>query len=129
MRLVSVTVLSCVALALLASAESPEFVSLVRLVADPGEFDGRRVRVAGFMSLEFEGDALYISREDDDRDLTKNAVWLELATRRPTFDRGYALVEGTFRGSRTGHMGLFSGALEDVGPIVRWPPKRASGPE
>jgi hypothetical protein len=101
----------------------------VRLVADPSQFDGRRVRVAGFMKLEFEGDALYINREDYDRGLTKNAVWLELSTGRPAFDRGYALVAGTVRGSKTGHMGLFSGTLEDIGPIRRWPPKLELEPE
>src|SRR6266850_7297599 len=36
-------------------------VSLLELVARPELFDGKRVRVTGYVHLEFEGNALYLS--------------------------------------------------------------------
>lgn len=41
----------------------PRDVSLVQLIANPGDFHGGLVRVIGFCRLEFEGNALYLHRE------------------------------------------------------------------
>ena len=38
--------------------------SLVELIARPELYDGRRVRVIGFVNFEFEGDAIFLSSED-----------------------------------------------------------------
>src|SRR4051812_30757429 len=51
--------------------------SLIELIARPELYDGKRVRVAGFADLEFEGNSLYLSREDYVQMLTRNGVWLD----------------------------------------------------
>jgi len=39
-------------------------VSLVQLIANPAEWDGKRVMVSGYLHLEFEGNALHLHRDD-----------------------------------------------------------------
>ena len=82
------------------SSREPSLVSIVRLLATPEVFDGKLVRVAGYCHLQFEGDALYLHREDYVFRLPINAVRLDLGDRsRDTFQGTtghYALVEGTF---------------------------------
>jgi hypothetical protein len=51
-----------------------EGVSLVQLIANPSVYQGKLVRVIGFCQLEFEGDALFLHREDFEQGLTKNAL-------------------------------------------------------
>ncbi len=99
------------------SAERIE-VSMVQLLADPGGFDGRAVRVVGFCHLEFEGNALYLHREDAEQLLLKHAIWLSLGWPVPEARRGlsdkYVLVEATFDSRDKGHMDLFAGELRDI---------------
>jgi hypothetical protein len=51
-----------------------EHVSLVNLIANPDRFHGRWIRVQGVCNLAFEGNALYLSKEDRRHFVTKNAV-------------------------------------------------------
>jgi hypothetical protein len=97
-----------------------EYVSLINLVATPERYDGKYVSVLGYVSLEFEGSAIYLDREDMRRCLTKNAIWLnvELGTNIPReelyrrFHGKCCLVEGRFNAQDKGHLGLFSGGLD-----------------
>jgi hypothetical protein len=79
---------------------TPRLVSLVRLLAVPEAFDRKLVRVAGYCHLEFEGDALYLHREDYSARLPVNAVRLDLGDRTresfPGRSGHYVLAEGTF---------------------------------
>ena len=108
-----------------AQASSPEDVSLIQLIARPAEFHGKLVRTIGFCHFEFEGNALYIHREDFERAITKNGVWLNVGSPFPDERRAlsdsYVLVEAIFVATEKGHMGAFSGALKDVQRMMRWP--------
>lgn len=103
-----------------------EDVSLVQLIASPIKHQGQNVRVIGYVKLEFEGTAIYLHQEDFSQGLTKNALWLDMT--RPDGGasgfEGYAVVEGTFDSTKHGHMGLFSGAIEQVTRLDRWRPPR-----
>lgn len=100
-----------------------EPVSLVALLANPTHYDGRTVRVDGFLNLEFEGNALYLDGAAFEAALARNAIWIDLP---PAFDkrlarrlnRRYSTVEGVFVASEHGHMGAYSGTLTDVRRIV-----------
>jgi hypothetical protein len=109
-----------------AEAEMPKDVSIVQLLATPEKFDGKLVRVFGFLRLAFEGDALYLHREDDAQGLTRNAVWVDrteaMEREQAKLNAHYVLVEGMFDAEDTGHMGLFGGALKKVTRIIPWPP-------
>jgi hypothetical protein len=107
-----------------ASARRPLAVSLVRLIAAPGEYDGKHVRVHGFVSVEHEGTAVYLHRDDWQHMLTKNGLWLAVNDSAPKGSKEaevagrYALIEGRFSAKKQGHMGLWSGAIEDVTRMV-----------
>jgi hypothetical protein len=110
----------------LAEAEriEPKGVSLLQLIANPGEYHGKLVRVIGFFRLELEGDALYLHRVDFQQGLTKNAVWVDVGQRvsvggRNLSDR-YVLIEGVFNAEDKGHMDLFSGSLKEVKRMEHW---------
>jgi hypothetical protein len=97
-------------------------VSIVELIAMPRLYDGRRVRVTGWLHLEFEGNGIYLHRDDKIHGLYRNGLWVSFAGRDADMScaGGYALVEGTFDAGHHGHMGLWSGAIEGIDRCMRW---------
>ncbi len=93
-------------------------VSLVQLIANPKDYHDKVVRVIGFVSLEFEGDAIYLHQDDYKHSVCKNGLWLDASDdvrkKKADFDKKYVLVEGTFNAKKTGHMGLFSGSIQKI---------------
>src|SRR5262249_41892746 len=94
-------------------------VSLIQLIANPTEFDQKRVVVKGYVVLEFEDKSLYLSEADAKHGITRNSVWLNVSdaiySDRARFHQRYVLVEGTFISRRRGHLGLSSGEIENIG--------------
>lgn len=94
-------------------------VSLIQLIANPTEFDQKRVVVKGYVVLEFEDKSLYLSEADAKHGITRNSVWLNVSdaiySDRARFHQRYVLVEGTFSSRRRGHLGLSSGEIENIG--------------
>jgi hypothetical protein len=101
--------------------------SLIELIARPELYDGRRVRVIGFVNFEFEGNGLYLSREDWRQSIARNGLWINAledfegdsgALPRP--NQRYVIVEATFRGGPGGHFGMWSGSLDSVTRLEPW---------
>ena len=96
--------------------------SLITLIARPELYDGKPVRVVGFIRFEFEGNALYMSRADYENNVTRNGLWIDPPPGFRSFNgpvkakpnSQYALVEAIFSARNRGHMGMWSGALEHV---------------
>jgi hypothetical protein len=92
--------------------------SVIALLSNPGQFHGKRVSIAGFISIEFESNGLCLHREDALHALLKNGLWLDTppqwlsATR--CKNQSYVLLQGTFNARRGGHMDLWSGAIESI---------------
>lgn len=108
-------------------------VSMLQLLGSPQRFDGKRVRVIGFLSLEFEGTALYLHQEDFDHVLSKNAIAIDAPRdlspkQKHEVDSRYALCEGIFRAKQRGHMGSFSAALTNITRLDLWPVERPKDP-
>jgi hypothetical protein len=107
--------------------EEPLDVSLAQLISNPNDYDRRFVRVIGFVRLEFEGNAIYLHQEDDKHGLTRNGLWLDVTDdirqRRAEFDQKYVLLEGTFNAEEKGHMGLWSGMIENITRFAKWSDK------
>jgi hypothetical protein len=103
-------------------------VSLIQLIADPAEHHGKLISAVGFCWLEFEGNGLYVHREDFEHGVYANALWLDLGWPEPEEYLGlsgeYVLVEGIFDATQRGHGGLFSGEVKEVRRMMRWPPRR-----
>jgi hypothetical protein len=74
-------------------------VSIVQVLANPDEFDGKAVRLFGYLQLEFETYALWLHREDRVHALLPNRIDLEAsacADEVEQVNERYALLEGTF---------------------------------
>lgn len=97
-------------------------VSPVRLLADPERYDGQKVLVAGYVTLNFEDSGLHLDRTSYHAGLRRNAIWLNRppwlsSADRRRLNRRYDRVAGTFDASATGHMGAYSGALKEIQSI------------
>jgi hypothetical protein len=91
------------------------FVSIIALLGDPRRYAGHRITVTGYLKLEFEGNAVYLHKEDFDNMLTNNGLWLDMSgCKAPKFTEGYAIIEGVFDPDQHGHMGLFGGTLKNI---------------
>ena len=70
----------CVITALLVvpvQAQEPTNVTLVQLIANPEKFDAKLIRVIGFLRLEFEGNVLYLHREDYENAILGDGIWVD----------------------------------------------------
>jgi hypothetical protein len=56
------------------SEKNAEKISLIQLIANPEKYDGKVIEVKGFLSLEFEGNALYLQKDDYEYFNRKNGV-------------------------------------------------------
>jgi hypothetical protein len=102
---------------------NPESVSMMALIANPKAWHGRYVRTIGYAHLEFEGNGLYVHRADYQNAISHNGLWVATA-RKGVVMKGavdkYVLVEGRFSAKFRGHMGMWSGAIEDIRRFQVW---------
>jgi len=98
------------------------FISLIRLIQAPDEYNLKQVRVIGFATLEFEGKAIYVNREDYEHAITKNAIWLdvELTAAVRELNKKYVIVEGLFDKDKLGHLRMYSGTIKNVMRLEEW---------
>jgi hypothetical protein len=108
------------------SPRQPLAVSLLQLIAAPDTFEGKYVRIHGFVRIEHEGTAVYLHREDFEHMLTRNGLWLAANDATPAGSREaqvngrYAIIEGRFTAKKKGHKGLWSGSLEEITRMDPW---------
>ena len=100
-------------------------VSLIQLIVLPEKFDGKPVRFIGFLRIEFEGDAIYLHREDFDHGISNNGVWIHIPAdmtkhQKDEVNMHYVICAGVFKASDRGHMGMFSGAIASVRRLESW---------
>jgi len=100
-------------------------VSLIQLIVQPEKFDGKPVRFIGFLRIEFEGDAIYLHREDFDHGISNNGVWIHIPAdmtkhQKDEVNMHYVICAGVFKASDRGHMGMFSGAIASVRRLESW---------
>lgn len=87
----------------LSSSDARYWVSMVEVIANPEQHNGKAVMLTGFLVVdpvsEEKGGYLYLHREDYENSLTKNAV--DVALTDPAgamkWDKKYVTVEGTFQ--------------------------------
>jgi hypothetical protein len=107
-RVLIVAVLLWVVVAFVGPAkagDTPEDVSVVQLIATPEKFDGKFVRLIGFLCIAFEGDAIYLRREDLEKGIPRNGLWVDIPEKTdPKLSMHYVLVEGVFDANDHGHM-------------------------
>ncbi len=105
------------------SAQLPSHRSMVQLIAQPEQFDGQVVRVIGFMHLEFEGDALYLHKDDYRHGIHKNGLHIEVPPSQAKafykLNDRYVLIEGEFS-TQMGHLGMNAGSMKNITRIADW---------
>lgn len=102
----------------------PPFVSMIALIADADRFDGKLIQTEGYVALDFEGTAVYLSENDYKTSLTFNAIYLAVMFTDSRFKpsaQHYCWVTSVFSAKGHGHMGVFSGEIRDISAIVRIP--------
>jgi len=100
-------------------------VSIIQLIAQPEKYDGKRVRFIGFLRLEFEGNAIYLHREDFERAISSNGLWVNVSKdmtkhQQDEANMHYVICVGVLRAKRHGHMGMFSAEISDVRRLEVW---------
>jgi len=107
------------------STGEPLVVSLLQLIANPEKFDGKPIRVIGFLRLEFEGNTLYLHREDYENAISGNGIWVdvstEMAKQEDSLNMHYVLLQGIFSANDRGHMSLWSGSIKKIRRAIVWP--------
>jgi hypothetical protein len=105
-------------------AEQPMNVTLVQLIANPEKFDGKLIRVIGFLEIEFEANVLYLHREDYENAILGDGIWVdvtpEMTKNSKSLSKHYVLLEGIFSASERGHMDLWSGSLKNIRRVQLW---------
>jgi hypothetical protein len=105
-------------------AAEPLDVSMIQLIANAKDYDGKVVRVIGFMRLESEGNGIYLHQDDYKHSNYKNGLWIDVSEdmdkRSAELDQKYVLVEGTFDAKMKGHMGLWSGSIQKITRCQVW---------
>ena len=96
-----------------------ECTSLINLIATPKRFNGRKVRVTGYLHLEFEDCVLCLNKEDYTHSINKNAVWADIKTKvnlrkLHKFSDHYVVMEGIFNSTMKGNEALNSGAIQNI---------------
>jgi len=110
-----------------AKPATTETVSILQLIASPERYDGRRVQLVGFLRLEFEGNAIYLHREDYERSILPNALSIELPNdmtkqQVEAVNMQYVICLGTFVAAPRGRrVGMESGTIKDVMRLQVWP--------
>lgn len=107
-------------------SDAIEAPSFARLLARPELYHLKRLRLIGFLNLEFEGNALYHLEDEYRHSQDSDALWVDVEGMKaqPPFARGWVIVEGTFNGERRGHFTAFAGTLEKITRLEAWKPKR-----
>jgi len=95
-------------------------VSIVTLLAEADSQKTKRVQVEGFLVLDFEGERLYLHKEDYEDGLFMNSIYLALSPEQKmqykALDKSYVNVEASFHGRRNTE-DIFSGSLFNVREI------------
>lgn len=105
-------------------ATRPINVGMIALVANPQKYNGKRVRVVGFLCIRYESDALYVHKEDYRRGLGFNALGLRLSPsqrqRYKNLSLHYVLVEGVVHPSKSPDA-YWGGEMDHITRLERWP--------
>ena len=92
---------------------------MIQLIANPQAYDGKTVRIIGFLHLEFEGNVIYLHNEDFRHGLTKNGLWIEIPKdmtkeQMKAVNDQYVICTARFVAKMHGHMGMNSGEVANV---------------
>jgi len=100
-------------------------VSMIALLCNPTQFDGKQIQVMGFAHIEFEDMAIYLGSQDSRYGLISNGIWLDIQgsdlARYKELNNTYIIVQGTFYGdSRKEFFGYYYSGIKKITMMRRW---------
>jgi hypothetical protein len=102
-------------------------VSIVNLVANPKNFEGKYIQISGVAYFDSKSaiNAICLSRDDKRAANGTNCIFLYFGPSIKDMDRlndKYVFAQGVFRGYDHGHLGSFAGSLDKVDRVeaIRW---------
>jgi len=93
--------------------------SMISLIANPDRYDGKRVRTEGFAIVQFEGSAIYLSKESAENAVGVNGIGLSIASAaeaerlKGLVHAKWVLVEGIYHKWQPGETGS-RGYMDDI---------------
>jgi hypothetical protein len=99
--------------------------SFVAVLAAPERYHQKKIRLEGFLHVEFEGDAIYLSKDDADHLITRNGLWVDFDKKTfplgpkglKQFHRKWVLIEGVVDMNLTGHMSGWTAGIKEIDRI------------
>lgn len=92
--------------------------SIVQILAHRDRYHGKEVQITGYLRVQSEETAIYLSKEDADYGMTRNGFCVTLSKSATKYDQKYVLIEGTFDKDLMGHMSAWQGAIKNVTRVV-----------
>lgn len=101
------------------SAAATPDVSIILLIANPSNYDGKYIRIKGVSYFDSRGsiNAICLTRDDKRAANGANAIFLYFSPSIKEADKlndKYVLAQGVFRAHDHGHLGSFAGSLDAV---------------
>lgn len=96
-------------------------VRLDSLIANPKKYDRKVIQVSGYLNLEFEGTAIYLTSEDYDNRNYKKAIVVNLpSVKRKDNIKTFVNIVGRFQWKSIIGSSLFAeGTLEKVFEVIK----------
>ncbi len=97
-------------------------ISFIQLISHPEKYDGKLLRVSGFMHVKPEDVGLYFSKKNADY-LMRESIWISFdssflkVNNVKLFDCKYVELIGIFDKDEKGHISGFQGSLKSVSYI------------
>lgn len=101
-------------------------VSIIELISNPSDYDGKPIRVIGVGNLEFEGDAIYLSKDDWKYNIFQNGLWIDLGAisisyeEAVSFNGKFVIIEGVFDKDDKGHLSAWPGTIKEISRYQLW---------
>ena len=101
-------------------------ISIIQVIGNPQEFDGKRIAVVGFLGLHKDGNILYLHREDEEMGLYKNGLTVQFDYPLTQDDvtqvnMHYVYLGGIFDAHDKGTGLGSSGTIKKAVNLVLWP--------
>lgn len=103
------------------SVKGQENVSIIEVLANKELYHNKLITMKGYMDSQKEGRAIYLSKEDYQYGIRKNAIFIFISKEdleRFGINRdwitGYIEIQGYFDSKRNGSYNYFNGSLMDI---------------
>jgi hypothetical protein len=100
------------------------YPSMLQLIVNPEQFEGKEISVIGFLSMGREGDLLYFHEQDEKHAILQNAIQVQESAQMhrdaEKLDLKYVKLSGIFHVNDRSKLPFYSGTIADVRSCELW---------